>query len=67
MKYDNDYWEKRLGSDVPEKVKKAVMRVYGSYPAECMPQGLCDPMYIMNVIAKELGIGDGMGNFKGLE
>ncbi|HHW36819.1 MAG TPA: hypothetical protein GXX18_06200 [Bacillales bacterium] len=25
--------------------------------------GICDPMYISNVIANELGLGDGCGNF----
>jgi len=64
MEYTNDYWNKRFEiSNPPEKVKAAIKRVYSSYPAECMPQGLSDPMYIINVIAYELGIGDGKGNF----
>jgi hypothetical protein len=66
MQYDKEYWEMRTdykGSDYPETVKNAIKRVYESYPPECMPQGLSDPMYIMNVICKELGIGDGQGNF----
>ena len=63
MKYTEDYWNDRLGDHVPDKVKAAIKRVYNAYPPECMPQGLCDPMYIMNCIALELGIGDGMGNF----
>ena len=63
MKYDEKYWEQRFEFNPPEKVKKAIRRIYESYPAECMPQGVCDPMYIMNVICKELGIGDGKGNF----
>jgi hypothetical protein len=28
-------------------------------------RGICDPMYIANVAAFELGIGDGCGNFTG--
>ena len=61
--YSQKYWDARLGPHVPEKVKNAIKRVYWAYPEKCMPQGLCDPMYIMNVIAHELGIGDGQGNF----
>ena len=49
--------------EVPPQVKRAIQRIYASYPPECLPKGICDPMYIMNVIAKELGVGDGMGNF----
>jgi hypothetical protein len=63
MTYADEYWTKRLGPDVPAKVQAAIKRIYSSYPAECMPQGICDPMYIMNTIAFELGIGDGKGNF----
>ncbi len=60
--YTNEYWNERL-SGAPEEVKTAIKKVYGSYPKECLPQGTSDPMYIMNVIAFELGIGDGKGNF----
>ena len=63
MYYDDKYWDNRLSDKVPEKVKNAIKRIYGAYPKECMPQGLCDPMYIMNVICLELGVGDGQGNF----
>lgn len=65
MKLDDKYWEKRFEfcDNVPDKVKNAIKRVYSSYPKECLPQGICDPMYIMNVICLELGIGDGQGNF----
>ena len=62
-KYDEKYWEKRIDPSVPERVKNAIKRVYESYPKDCLPQGVCDPMYIMNVIAKELGIGNGQGEF----
>jgi len=67
MKQSTEYWNKCFETyknpAVPEKVKQAIMRVYSSYPADCMPKGICDPMYIMNVICHELGIGDGQGNF----
>jgi hypothetical protein len=63
MNYTTNYWNDRLDGCTSEKVKSAIKRVYGSYPADCLPQGLSDPMYIMNVIALELGIGDGKGNF----
>jgi len=64
MNYTKEYWEKRLENNEPEKVKSAIKRIYEAYPKECMPQGLCDPMYIMNIICLELGVGDGKGNFK---
>jgi len=57
------YWNKRLTSDVPEQVQNAIKRIYSSYLESHMPQGLSDPMYIMNVICKELGVGDGESNF----
>jgi len=63
MTYDKVYWDKRLNGNEPEKVKNAIKRIYSAYPSECMPQGTSDPMYIMNIIAVELGIGDGQGNF----
>jgi len=63
MEYNNEYWSKRLNGNEPEKVKNAIKRIYSSYPKECMPQGICDPMYIMNIICLELGIGDGQSNF----
>ena len=62
-----DFWkaafEKTGNKEVDPRIKKAIMRVYESYPMKCMPNGTCDPMYIMNVIAMELGIGDGCGKF----
>ena len=63
MEYNKKYWDKRLDEDVPTKIQRAIKRVYNSYPAQCMPQGICDPMYIMNVICLELGVGDGQSNF----
>jgi len=62
-----EYWKERLDDDVPEKVQKAIKRIYNSFPADCLPQGVCDPMWIMNIIAFELGVGDGQGNFGGLK
>ena len=61
--YSDEYWEERLPKDCDERVKRAIKRIYGAYPKDCMPQGLSDPMYIMNVICFELGIGDGNSNF----
>lgn len=63
MKYNDEYWSKRFNGDENPKVVNAIKRIYNSYPVECMPQGTADPMYLMNVICKELGVGDGMGNF----
>jgi len=63
MKYKKEYWSARIPKNTPKKVQNAIKRIYESYPIDCMPQGLCDPMYIINVIAKEVGFGDGQGNF----
>jgi len=63
MNYTKEYWDKRLEGVNNNKVKTAIKRIFESYPEECMPQGICDPMYIMNVLCFELGIGDGQGNF----
>lgn len=65
MEYTEEYWDKRFGDDqIPEKIKTAIRRVYEAYPKDYMPQGLGDPMYITNVIAVEVGFGDGQGNFR---
>lgn len=61
--YTDKFWDDRFSDLVPYRVKAAIKRVYGAYPVKCLPQGLADPMYIMNVIALELGIGDGKGKF----
>lgn len=66
MKYTDEYWNARFTGKEPEQVKNAIKRVYSAYPGDCLPQGICDPMYIMNVICLELGIGDGQGNFNNL-
>ena len=58
------YWEARLADwDVDQRVKRAIVSLYECYPKDCMPQGICDPGFIMNRLAKELGIGDGQGTF----
>ncbi len=49
--------------ELPEKWQKAIKRVYGSYTKENLPMGLCDPVYICNTMALELGLGDGQGAF----
>jgi hypothetical protein len=65
MQYTEEYWKERFNyyKPIPEEIKTAIKKVYSSYPHDCMPQGNCDPMYIMNIIAHELGIGDGKGTF----
>lgn len=45
--------------DVPEDIKRLSRRLCQSYGIK----GICDPMYIANVIAMELGRGDGQSNF----
>ena len=59
MTYSEKYWTERIDKKVPEKIKRAIKRVYEAYSPGGMLQGICDPMYIMNVIAYEVGFGDG--------
>ncbi len=63
MKQTKEFWQKRLSGNEPQRVQNAIKRIYAAYPENCLPDGLCDPMYIMNVICKELGVGDGKGKF----
>lgn len=49
---------------MPQNWVNAIKRVYESYPKKCMPYGICDMAYIINIITHELGIGDGKGNIK---
>ena len=65
MKRTENYWELVFegNENIPERVKRAIKRIYNAYPEDCTPNGICDPLYIMNVICFELGIGDGKGNF----
>jgi hypothetical protein len=44
---------------VPEDIKRLSIRLCRAYGI----RGICDPMYIANVIAFELGLGDGCGKF----
>ena len=46
--------------DVPDKLKKTARRICKAYGI----RGICDPMYIANIIALELGLGDGKSYFK---
>ena len=47
------------GENVPEDIKRLSIRLCRSYNIG----GICDPMYIANVTALELGRGDGQGMF----
>lgn len=45
--------------NVPANIRKLAERLCRSYGI----YGICDPMYIANVIAVELKLGDGFGDF----
>lgn len=47
----------------PPPIRRALTRIYSAYPTGYMPAGICDPMWIANVIASEVGFGDGCSNF----
>ena len=64
MQRNLKFWEESFKNiDIPETHKNAIKRIFESYPLECMPRGICDAVYILNVFCKELGIGDGQNNF----
>lgn len=44
----------------PFALQRVALRIVQSYGT----QGLCDPQHIANVIAHELGLGDGMGLYR---
>ncbi len=62
-KYRNDTKEffdsAFAGHDVPVDIRRVSERICMSYGIN----GTSDPMYIANIIALELGRGDGKGNF----
>jgi hypothetical protein len=59
-KADKDFFDEAFkGHFVPYDIKRLSIRLCRSYGIK----GICDPMYIANIIALELGIGDGQGNF----
>jgi hypothetical protein len=45
--------------EVPAKLRAVVERICTAYDIK----GIADPMYIANIIAYELGLGDGEGHF----
>lgn len=50
---------KKTPYDIPPELRKLSERLCHAYGIN----GVCDPMYIANVIAFELGLGDGCSNF----
>ena len=55
-----EFYDKAFkGVDVPPDLRRASERVCNAYNIN----GICDPMYIANVIAMEIGRGDGQSNF----
>lgn len=55
-----EHMDKCFGNDyVPADIRRVAERICSAYNIN----GLCDPMYIANVIAKETGRGDGRGKF----
>jgi len=60
LRASKEFFEKAFeGYDVPKDLRTASERIVASYGI----RGICDPMYITNVIANEIGRGDGQGNF----
>lgn len=58
--YKDFYDEAFRGYDnIPEDIKKIAIRICDAYGI----RGICDPVYICNIIAVEQGRGDGKSNF----
>jgi hypothetical protein len=49
--------------EIPADIRSAAERLVRSYGIG----GICDPLYIANVIAKEIGRGDGLSHFPTIE
>ena len=64
-KLDKDWWDRCFETQpgTPANLRRLAERLCRSYGI----RGLCDPAYIANVIAVELGLGDGLGHFKGVQ
>lgn len=45
--------------EIPADLKRLAIRLCRSYGIG----GICDPMYVANIIAFELGLGDGLSHF----
>lgn len=58
---DKEFFDEafKLHPQIPPKLRRLAERLCRSYGI----RGICDPAYIANVIAVELGLGDGMSNF----
>jgi hypothetical protein len=48
--------------DIPVNLRRVATRISRSYGI----RGICDPMYIANIIAFELGLGDGQSHFNSI-
>lgn len=58
----NEFFQEAFnGYNVPENIKRISTEICNRFSIF----GVCDPMYISNVIAVENNIGDGKGNFTG--
>lgn len=67
MKHDKEFFNKAFTDstnnepyNVPDDIRKVAERICMAYGI----RGICDPMYIANLIAIELGLGDGSSNFE---
>ena len=52
-------FDERFDADTPPSIRRLSERICRSYGIN----GICDPMYIANITAFELGLGDGQGHF----
>ena len=61
MAYDKDFFSRAFEGhdDIPADLREASERICSAYGI----RGICDPMWVVNVIAKETGRGDGCSKF----
>lgn len=57
--HSKEWFDEQFAADVPAAVRRLSERICRSYGIS----GICDPMYIANIAAFELALGDGQGNF----
>lgn len=57
--HSKEWFDEQFTANVPGNLRRLSERLCRSYGIN----GICDPEYIANVVAVELGLGDGQSNF----
>lgn len=57
--HSKEWFDEQFTTDVPANIRRLSERICRAYGI----RGICDPMYIANITAFELGLGDGQSHF----